>query len=69
MAVGFNAVEVVEFPKSQDAWALRLQCELNLEQYADANKSLQSLIETKDPKDPHYDSLIDSVSSFLKSVN
>lgn len=65
-----EAVQVtVEFPKSQDAWALRLQCELNLEQYADANKSLQSLFETKDPKDPHYDSLIDSVSSFLKSVN
>lgn len=65
-----EAVQIsIEFPKSQDAWALRLQCELDLKKNADAKKSLQNLIEVKDPKDSYYDSLIDSSSSYLKNMN
>lgn len=59
----------IEFPNSIVAWAARLQCELHLKENTAAKKSLQSLIEVKDPKDTFYDNLIDSASAYLKSVN
>ena len=48
---------------------MRLQCELDLNKNANARDSLRNLIEVKDLKDSHYNSLIDSASSYLKSVN